>query len=76
MTFQEALSEKIKLSSQTSSKIYRVCPNPKSDSKGYDNYIIDINKFNLSDEDAKKYTSTNDFGIFEGMKEALRHIKI
>ncbi|MCD8401370.1 hypothetical protein G1K66_12285 [Tenacibaculum finnmarkense] len=76
MTFQEALSEKIELAKSVSSKIYRVCPSPKSDSEGYKRYIVDIRELNLTDEDAKRYTSTNDFYVFEGRKEALRHIKI
>lgn len=76
MTFQEALNLKRELSSQTSSKIYRVCPNPKTDEKGYIKYLLDIKSFNLTDDDAKKYTDGINFDIFIGGKEVLRHIKI
>lgn len=76
MTFEEALGQKLILNSTVSSKIYRVCPNPQSDSKGYNNYILDIKNISLTDEDAKKYSSNKDFDVFEGGKQSLPHIKI
>lgn len=76
MTYEEALQLRIKMSDITSSKIYRVCPNPLTDKKGYINYVLDTKTKNLKDSDAKLYTDSNDFDVVECSKEAVPHIKI
>ena len=67
MTFEKALNLKLKHSKSVSSKSYRVIPNPKTDSTGYNTFIADLRKNkDLVDEDAKKYSTNSDFDVLEG----------
>ena len=69
MIFEQALKIKTEFSEGVSSKIYRVCPNPKTDFRGYNEYLVALKEFkNLTDEDAKKYSTNSDFEILEGNK--------
>lgn len=69
MTFEKALKIKDEFSEEVSSKLYRVCPNPKTDFKGYNEYLVALQELkNLTDEDAKKYSTNSDFEILEGNK--------
>ncbi|WP_299242983.1 hypothetical protein [uncultured Aquimarina sp.] len=67
MTFDEALKIKIENSQRDLSKIYRICPNPKTDSNGYIKFIRDIKMNNkLTDKDAFYYSNNSDFEVLEG----------
>ena len=67
MTFEQALKIKLEHNNGVSSKSYRICPNPKTDSKGYNDFMAELRKSrNLTDEDAKKNSTNMDFEILEG----------
>jgi hypothetical protein len=67
MTFEQAINIKLEHSKEVSSKSYRVCPNPKTDFKGYNNFMTDLKELKkMTDEDAKKYSINSDFEILEG----------
>ncbi len=67
MTFEQALKIKLEHNSEVSSKSYRVCPNPKTDTKGYNDFMAELQKSRtLTDKDAKKYSTNMDFEILEG----------
>ena len=69
MTFEDALTLKLRQSAEVSSKTYRVCPNPMTDSKGYKNYHAELksNK-RLSDEEAKSFSNNEDYDVLAGYK--------
>ncbi|AXT62296.1 hypothetical protein D1816_18650 [Aquimarina sp. AD10] len=67
MTFEQALKIKLEYSNGVSSKSYRVIPNPKTDSKGYNKFMTDLcEDKDFTDEDAKKYSTNSDYNVLEG----------
>lgn len=66
MTYEKAQNELKKWSiTKNPQKLY-ICPNPKTDEKGYTHFLAVLKQENYpSFFDPKKYSNNNDFNILE-----------
>jgi hypothetical protein len=66
MTFEEVTDRVNKYNLETTSKIYRVCPNPKTDIKGLNNYSNALKEAGYPLKfDPKPYSNNEDYFLLE-----------